>query len=113
MESPIIRLCTFPGCKESGKWKPLVEVLTPENDKKFLLDFETPMCEHHKNFLTLDDMIGGNVFDKVKEMFKAKFIYPPKKQNMFLKWELVLFPVYTEKDGLISFNPINKVPVIR
>ena len=108
MKTGILKICTYPGCIMIGRWKPTVIVKSPDNDKIFMFDFQhCCTCDNHKNILTLDDIIGGKVFAQLIQMFKSKFIHPPKKEHCTLKWESVTIPTFVK-----GIN-IGEIPLIR
>ena len=100
--------CSAPGCNLIAEWKPVVVVKTPENDRSFELAFAYFMCDEHKQKLTVDDIVGNSNIETLKKMFKEKFIYPPKKENMSLKWETLYISIFTPNG-----SPIGKTPLIR
>lgn len=108
MNKAAIKYCTYPGCLVGiGKWKPIVVVKSPDNDKTFEFDFQhCTVCETHKPLITLESIIGGQVFPKLINMFSEKFIHPPKKEHCSLRWEPLNIPIFC-KGAVIGNVPVN------
>lgn len=99
--------CSHPGCLGLARWKPIIKVAMPDNDRTFELQFPWFMCDTHKDSLTLDDMIGDKNIAEIQCMFINKTIHPPKKEHMTLRWESLYIPIFSS-DELIGQTIVRK-----
>lgn len=80
------RPCLVKDCLCLSAWTPTVEVWSADNDKKFRLDFNIPVCDKHKATLTLKDIIPDATLSVIQDLFRFKFIHPPTRETMKLEW---------------------------
>jgi len=75
-----------------GNWYPVIS-LSPDNIQRAYMPFpHWLMCDHHKEFISLDDLIDGPVFSGQNsfELIQAAFVkagkFGPEKEYTNLLW---------------------------
>lgn len=78
--------CIVKRCLGVAKWVPHIRVAMPDNDQRFLLEFDIPVCDKCKETLKLADIVPDKTLDVIQRMFRGNIIHPPTRDNMTLVW---------------------------
>ncbi len=104
--------CICKECFSIGRWRPYITVRIPENDNVFEIVPDMPLCDKHKREFGLDDVIPDSSMKQLQAMFSAKFIHPPKKENMSLEWKAITIEIVDSLGRVLGETEVKNDAII-
>ena len=74
------------GCKSPGVWMPILEFRAHPNSPVTEASLSLPICQHHKEIMTPDDLLSDEGFEQVCKAMNLAGRLRPDREHTTLRW---------------------------